>query len=155
MPSQIISIFQALASWEFAISGETIYAPVLQQLEDMPASPNLPMRILSPALNRSEGELAGLTINNSSYLVGWTIDDLLLWRPVTQTVSFSDEVVPLMQYMVAYAEKWVSNRQITAQAFIEEVTDFSAGVFEYPQKSQVYYYGVLATLHIKEIVTNE
>ena len=154
MPSQISSIFQALGAWEFTIKGDTIRAPFVNQIEDMPSSPSLPMRVISPALNRAEGSLMGMTFGSTSLVVTWEIDDLMLWRPVAQAANFAKEAVPLMQYMVAYSEMWVANRQLTTQAFSEEIKNFSAGVFEYPAGSKVQFYGVLATHVIKENIVN-
>lgn len=151
MATQIRSIFSSLASWELYIAQERVKSPYLLQLEDNPFDGLCPYRILSPALNRSEGELSGQTLGNS-FEVKWTIDDLLLFRSTLAVPSFSDVVVHLMDYMVAYAEKWVTSRRITPQSFIESVKPFTAGIFEYPAKSETLYYGVLATLVIRENV---
>jgi hypothetical protein len=154
MPSQINSIFRALGEWEFTYKGDPVNAPILQQLADMPESPNLPLRIISPALNRAEGELMGMTFGSTSLCITWEIDDLFLARPVPQTIGFASEATSLVQYMVAYSEKWVTNRQLTSQAFSEEIKNFSAGVYEYPARSGNQFYGVLATHVIKENIVN-
>lgn len=154
MPTQIRSIFANLAGWQFVIGAERVTSPLASQLEDNPSSPYCPYRVISPALNRAEGELTGSTFGNTSYSIEWAIDDLLLWRAVLEVPSFADVVTPLLEYEVAYAEKWINNRQITPQAFIESVKPFTAGVFEYPAGTKTMYYGFLATLLIKEHVIN-
>lgn len=144
-------MFTSFASWQFSIAGETVTTPLPMQLEDHVFDVLCPYRVLSPALNRAEGDMSGQTLGNS-YSIKWALDDLLLWRTVLGVPSFSDVVMPLMDYMIAYAETWVRHRQITPQAFIERVNPFTAGIFEYPAGSGVRYYGVLATHIIRENV---
>jgi hypothetical protein len=151
MPTQLRSIFGNLARWQFTVASEVVTSPFLLQLEDYPFSGLCPYRIISPALNRAESELTGQGFGNS-YEALRTIDDLLLWRSILEVPSFSDVVMPLMDYMAMYEEKWVTNRQITPNAFIETVKPFTAGVFKYPAGTETQYYGVLATLIIRENV---
>ena len=151
MPSQLRSIFASLARWQFTIAGETVTSPFLMQIEDYPFSGLCPYRIISPALNRAESELSGQSFGNS-YQAVRAIDDLLLWRSILEVPSFSDVVMPLTDYMEAYEAKWVRNRQITSNAFIETVKPLTAGVFKYPAGTETMYYGVLATLIIRENV---
>lgn len=152
MPSQFRSILANLSGWQFTIASEVVTSPLALQLEDMPFSGLMPYRIISPALNRAEGKVMASTFGMGSYDIKWTVDDLLLWRTQLEVPSFSDVVSPLMDYMAAYAQKWVVNRQITPQAFIESIETFTAGVFKYPAGTETAYYGVLATLVIKENV---
>lgn len=154
MPSQIEDVFDALCAWSFVIDDQTIAAPQMQQLETLVSSPNLPTRIISPALNRNEGKVEGQTFGNTSYQITWELDDLLLWRLVPQVPNAADENRSLVRYMVAYTAKWITARQLTTQTFSEALTNFSAGVFEYPAKSNNLYYGVLATHRIIETVTS-
>lgn len=154
MPTQITTIFANLASWQFSINGQGVTTPLASQLEDMPSSAYCPYRVVSPALNRAEGEVQGLTFGDTSYEIKWTIDDLLLWRTVLEIPSFADAVMPILEYERLYLSKWIANRQITENAFLESIKPFTAGVFEYPAGTKIMYYGVLATHIIKEYVTN-
>jgi hypothetical protein len=153
MPTQIDQIFANLISWQFSINGQVITTPSLQQIEDNPAPVYIPYRVVSPALNRAEGEVEGSTFGDS-YQIKWAIDDLLLWRAVGEIPSFADSTLPLLQYEKLFLSKWVRNRQITPNAYLETIKPFTAGVFEYPAGMKQWYYGILATHHIKEYVSD-
>lgn len=159
MDTQIEEIYTALAAWQFSVpydnngNTEVVTTPTLADMPRVPESMTLPLRILSPAINRAEAEK--LVSNTLSWYGGgsivWALEDLMLWRPVTQAFSPADVNLAMVRYMKLYQRAVNTYMAVIPSATIEDAA-MAPGVYEYPIKSGNFYYACLCTLKIKELL---
>mgnify|MGYP000300616169 CR=1 FL=1 len=162
-PSQIETIITLIQQWQFSINdGITTYIvdaqPINQQLA-VPASMTLPTRITAPALGK-----VSMNVTKTSFGIGGdrsivhTLEDMMLWSPVTQELAPSNAAYALLRYCTAYELMVNQYRHLintaTCQAWIEDGLQFEPGVYEYPRGSKRGYLGVLTTLTVKESINN-
>lgn len=162
MSSAIGAIYTAIEAMS-VLAGEktpTVYG--LTGLPNTVASANLPCRILLDLANAGEGQSmeffsinSGISGGGAQY-VDWQLSDLLLYLPQAQGLGVKQVAVALVDYTGAYVDACRSNRGLVNTATNEaNVTGLrvAPGIYEYPVSSGNFYWGCMATLTIREIIT--
>jgi hypothetical protein len=158
-PSQLETILTIYQQWQFSINNGTvtrvINTPALNLQSATPASMTLPTRITAPGLGK-----VSMKVEKTSFGLGGgrciihTIEDMMLWAPLTQELAPADEAYMLIRYPVAYELMVNQYRQLintdNCQATIMEGLELEPGAWEYPRGGKVWYWGVLATSRVME-----
>jgi hypothetical protein len=154
--SQVTAIYQHLAGMELTIGDKTpaVYslASLLQKVE----TAQLPARLLAVTGGRSGGQDGQFQTLRTVLTVRWQLTDLLLYKPEAQGRGLSDVAAQLVAYAGDYLEAVKANRKplpagvrSTAQVMAARVTP---GVYEWPERSGTWYFGVECVLDIDEIL---
>lgn len=154
--SQLENILIAITAWEITVNtgvaSEVITAIAVTDHNANVASPQLPVRIISPVVNAFGGKIGKTGFGSGVRTAVWKLEDLMLYRPITQVLTPGDAALTLVRYPVAYEHAVDTYRSVYTNALIEEV-EMETGVYAYPNGAKNLYYGVLCTLTIKEIIT--
>ena len=118
-------------------------------------SADCPARVILPS---TEGDVHMLTPMGfgQAMRMEWVVKDLLLYRPAGEGLGWLEVGYSLDGYIDSYAAK-LALANHSATGFCAETAevlsvDFNVGVFTYPVGGTRSYYGVMATLHIVEIL---
>lgn len=154
MPTQLLSIISTIGQWQFVtITGEQIKCPPISQQNPKPASGDLPMRIVSPTINRMQAKSAKPQTLRGGLTFEWEIEDLFLYKPIASSATLAECNHVLVAYIADYSNMYNDHIALSPSITIEDCP-LEMGVFEYPRTQQgtgVLYAGVCATLKIKEL----
>lgn len=154
MSSQLEAIYAALAEQVVTVDGKTPPVYGLDNPIGSLTSARLPVRILHPFGNGSEGR--NIAFDGASCLITltWTVVDFLAFQAIGQGVPPTGAMI---RYAAAYVDMIKGFQRVGADTnpLIRAYLDPSRvlpGVFEWPLGSDAWYYGVQASLDIVEIV---
>ena len=157
MASAISAIYTAVEAMAVTVSGITPRVYGLTGLPGSVAAADLPARIILDLANASEGQtMQFFTVNSGisgggAQYVDWQINDLLLWKPEALGRGVKDVATDLIAYCGKYIDAVRTNRNIGTAATFTGLR-VSPGVYEYPASSGVFYWGVMASSTIREII---
>lgn len=155
MPSQLTAIYAALASKTVTAAGVTLPVRGLDKPTGALTTASLPIRILHPFGNQTEGRDYHFRGMSNFAKPTWTLVDFCAWRAVGQGVPPTAELVA---YMAAYADMLKTFKDAGAsvnpaiRATLESAR-LTPGVFEWPITSEQWYFGVQCQLDITEVMT--
>jgi hypothetical protein len=146
--SALLAIYAALAAMPVEIDGVAVPVLNVTQLPESVAAGRTPVRLLMPLGTRPGAtSIAALALGGAAQ-AEWRIADLLLLRPA-QAGRLEQAAAALVQYMQDYAVALNSTRAL-AGAFIQGAA-LEAGVFTYPAGGTAQWFGVEASLTVKEV----
>lgn len=92
---------------------------------------------------------------NQANLVTWTFSDILLWKPTAQASGMAGVDEDLKDYHDAYFSMLKGVRFVQFNQPVAEITRASLkqGQIEFPAGSGQTYYGIKATLTVRELFT--
>jgi hypothetical protein len=147
--SNLRTIYTALANVPVALNGSVVTALDVDKLPETVAAANLPLRLIMPLGTRPDARAMTFESLNGVSTAEWRITDLFLLQTTAQRKL--EQVAPdLANYMAAYVTA-LSKARALAGALIENVS-VTAGVYVYPAQSNATYFGVEATVTVREIV---
>jgi hypothetical protein len=145
--SALLAIYDALAAMQVPVNAVIVPVKKPTELPESVAAASTPIRLLMPMGTRpGSTAIAALTMQGAAG-AEWRIADLLLLKPA-QAGRLDQAAGVLVQYMQDYASALMRQRAL-AGAFIQSA-GVEAGIFEYPAQSNVKWFGVEATLTVKE-----
>lgn len=145
--SALLSIYDALAAMQVPVAGVIVPVKRVTELPESVAAGSTPLRLLMPLGTRPGAtSLAALTLQGAAG-AEWGIADLLLLRP-SSAGRLEQAAALLVQYMQDYAGA-LARQKALAGAFIQSAR-LEAGVFKYPAGGSAEWYGVEASLTVKE-----
>lgn len=152
MGSRLVDIFEALAEMPVAVNGAVVNVYGLDTLPNSVAAAALPARLLLPLGTRSEGRSVSFATfgQNGVVVPQWRITDVLLYKPTAQGRGLNDVAPDLIAYMAAYVDALRATRTLAGATIVD--AGLEPGVWTYPVGGSKDYYGVEATLTLKEIV---
>jgi hypothetical protein len=162
MTSAISAIYTAVESMTVLVGSDTPTVYGLTGIPNTVASANLPCRILLDLANAGEGQSMNFfTINSGisgggAQYIDWQIDDLMLLLPLAQGIGNKQVSSNLIAYCGAYIDACRTNRGLVNTSTNEaNITNLrvAPGVYNYPNGSDTFYWGVRAELTIREIIT--
>jgi hypothetical protein len=151
--SNIVIIYTNLAAKDVAYDGATVEVYGLDATPGFVEQGNLPRRVLLYGRD-TDGNFGFLTIGTLARPT-WTIYDLLLVRKQALGRGVVDVSTPVMMYCGAYIDMLRTFREpggTGSQTTLDAAT-VEPGIFEYPLSSGETYYGVLATLTVREVLS--
>lgn len=155
MTSNLVAIYTAVAAMSITVGDDTPTVYGLASVPNKVESAPLPVRLLEIFDNRMDTLTAKHSTISGSFTphmhVTWSISDLLLWKSEARGRGIKDVDTSLITYCQKYIDAVAANEAITATASIEDCK-LLPGLFPYPASSDTFYFGVLATLTIKERV---
>ena len=158
MTSVIGSIYTAIESMSILVDGSAPKVYGLTGLPNTVASAMLPCRILLDLANAGEGQsMDFFSINTGiggggNQYVDWQLSDLMLMLPQAQGIGVKQVATTLVEYTGAYIDAARDNRAIVPTANITGLR-VSPGIYQYPAEGGVSYWGCMATLTIREIIS--
>ena len=131
----------------------TVYEP--DEFKRNVESADCPKRIILPSTEGDVHQWQGVSYGVTSMMT-WVIKDLLLYRPAEEGMGWYEVGYALDNYVDSYATKLAAANH-SSTGFCSETAEvlgvsFQVGVFQYPIGAPRSYYGVMATLTIKEFV---
>jgi hypothetical protein len=152
----LLDIYDAIAAMSVTAAGKTPNVWDVDELRDSVQTAHLPVRILLPHGTFSGGmgmqTFRPITLD-SIHRGTWQIVDLCLWKPIGQGLGMRDIGAVLAEYCGAYATALVNRgRGTTQQSFITG-WDITAGVYAYPEQSDVWFWGVRVVVQVDEIIS--
>lgn len=153
--SALVAIYSAIAAMSITVGTETPAVYGLASVPNKLETAQLPCRRLEIFDNRMETITAKHTTLSGSATpnmhVTWAISDLLIWKPEAQGRGVRDVDEQLISYCAKYIDAVRVNEAITSNASIEDCRPLP-GLYPYPASSDIFYFGVLVILSIKERV---
>lgn len=145
-------IYPAVAALSVSAAGKT---PSVYALENSPNTlwtANVPCRLLLPVASQSKSRsLNYLTLSGTTRTVVWQITDLMLWQAQAQGRGLDQVSGALVEYAAAYIAAVSGKQAFAARTTLEDVT-LEPGIFNYPLRSELWWYGVEVVLTLKEII---
>ena len=153
--SQIAAIYSALAAMTVTVGSITpvVYGPA--SLPKTLDTVQTPCRVLDPSYGPDAARFRFIGHGDSTADVYWTITDLLLWRAQGQGIGPLTVAGDLTAYTGAYLEAARAKRALVAGESVEwQAVDpqISFGL-EWPIGTGRYFYGVVMTLTILEVLS--
>lgn len=152
--SRVADIYANLAARVVQYDGADVPVYGLERQPATVQAANLPARLLLSG-RATDAAFGFIAIGNIAS-VRWTVLDLLLVAPTTLGQSkVISAALPILEYCGAYAEMLRGFRDAGlpgAQIILEDCR-IDPGVYTYPAGADAAYYGVLATLTFKEILS--
>lgn len=152
MASNILTIYDELAATSISVDGTSVTAKDADQLPNRVASADLPVRLITPISEFGSDNSISTSIWNTSggsavREVTWVIQDVMLWKPVTQETGVKAWAKSLVDYQKQYLTMLES---LSLSGAVKVDVSMSATIIEYPLLSGNFYAGVRATLNVKE-----
>lgn len=154
MSSQIEAIYAALADKTVTVDGKTPPVYGLDNPIGTLTSAKLPVRILHPFGNGSEGRNFAFDGMACIAQMTWTIVDFMAFQAVGQGKPPTGAMI---RYQAAYMDMLLTFKRAggdTNPAIKAKLADArcQAGVYEWPLGSEEWWYGVQAVLNIEEVL---
>ena len=150
--SDIVSIYAALAAKNITIQSTT---PTVYSLANLPAnieSAITPCRLLLPMGNNPAQGIDGNFIAiGTSVTVTWQIADLFIWKQSGQGIGLKEAAPIQVEYAGLYVDMLRTFRAPATQSSLENF-QVTPGMYEYPSGSGLWFYGVMCTLSILEVI---
>ena len=131
--------------------------PTVYSLSEIPASvetAHLPCRILLPVGQGQSGTPNAMIIRSPNVTAQWSITDLFLLETAARDAGLNIQAPVLMAYVVAYVDalsiKFNPVHTSYTNAYITSA-NITPGMYEYPQGSGTWFYGVKSDIVIEEI----
>lgn len=145
--SALLDIYAALAAMPVPVNGVVVPVRKVTELPESIPAAACPVRLLMPLGTRPGAPaIASITLQGAS-TAEWRMADLLLLRPA-QAGRLEQAAAMLVQYMEDYAKALAKQRALNG-AFIQSAA-LEAGVFTYPAGGAAQWYGVEASLSVRE-----
>ena len=151
--SQLSDVFTALAAKQITVDTQTPTIKDLGDLKNSITSADMPIRFLSE-IEGGNLRLINVTETNSkaAYTIEWTIQDLLLWKPLGATDKIGSVMPNLASYAGKYAEMLREFQCPTTQTQLKQA-NIQVRPVEWPELSGSFYFGCISTLTILEYLT--
>ena len=155
MASQIATIYDTLAAKSLTVSSTAVTAKDADQIPNSLNTADLPVRILTPLLVfggdvLASGSIWGASSGSAVSQTLWTINDVMYWRPVHDSVGVRAHAKILVAYASAYLDMLKTDTSLAALGVVNLTHTISTNVLNYPRGSGNWYYGVTCTLVITE-----
>lgn len=148
MASDILNIYSAIADMTVAATNFTPTAYDIDEIPNALSSAACPARLILPLGTAGENRSTTFQTVGRLLAVDWKITDLLLLKPLGQGAGLHSVAFDLVDYMKAYMSAVKADRRLGNGVLVS--LSFDAGVFNYPQNTKNWYYGVETTLTIRE-----
>ncbi|MCA0455644.1 MAG: hypothetical protein LCI00_16835 [Chloroflexi bacterium] len=162
MTSEIVAIYDTVEAMTVLVDGMT---PTVYGLTGIPngvVNADLPCRILLDLAQGGEGEsMQFVTVNSGiggggEQYIDWRINDLMLLKPLGLGIGSREVTQALIAYTSAYIDAVRSNRNLletdnNSASFTN--LNVTPGTYEYPAESGHFFWGVMATSTIREIIS--
>jgi len=153
MKSQLFTAYDNLAAMNMIARGKNVQTRGLAKLSTMVNPSDLPLRLLLPVDQNSEGRNIGALDFASQHRVAtWKVTDLFLLEYVQAGAGLYDAAADLVMYVLDYEDAINANRRLVPNAIIVEDLMMRMGVYNWPLDSDGNYFGVWCSLTLKEVI---
>ena len=126
--------------------------PTVYDIDNMKIPKSLPARsVFALPMGSNEGRDIQF-VTSSTMLATWDIADLLLYDGVKNNSTLHSVTPELTEYVSNYLTAFKSQQGLGLNGVTIENIEAVWDEFEYPAKSDHWYYGVSMTLTVKEII---
>src|SRR3990167_7439761 len=156
--SKLLEGFDALAATSVTARNQNVQTRGPKNLMTSINPSDLPLRLLLPVDQNSEGRNIGAIDLAGRYRTAiWKVTDLFLLEYVESGAGLYDCAEDLTLYVVAYENAINANRTLIRNCMVIEDLLCRMGVFEWPMSvaknaANPEYFGVWCSLTIKEII---
>lgn len=148
MGSNLLAIYAALAAVQVPLNGKVVPVRNVDALPESVAAGDTPVRLLMPWSERGGGANTSVLALQGLATADWVLVDLLLIRPA-QAGKLETASEAIVRYMQDYASALARTRQL-AGAVIAGPVRITSGVGAYPAGSAAQWFGVEATITVRE-----
>jgi len=153
MASQLLDIYEALAGMTVTAASKTPTVWEGDEAQDSIQSVHLPVRLIVPSGHlgqRGTGDNLRLATQQGSLItVRWGLSDLCLWQMVGQGIGIKGLGTALAAYAAAYMTA-LAVLELPAKCYPVDA-NLTSGVFEWPQQSGVWFWGVQIAVYVDEL----
>jgi hypothetical protein len=150
--SELRAIYKSLEEVSVRVGDTDVRVRGLDNLKTSVNKANLPLRLLLPVGSTASGRNLIINTADGSGRQGvWTIPDLMLWALETSGQGLEDYAGTLVDYCVEY-ERAILSRRTDHLGWIHNNLALDTGMFEWPLRSDVWYYGARGVHTITELI---
>lgn len=149
--SQLSEIYTALAAKVVTVGATNVAAKDVSELPQSVETGVMPIRLLLPFNEKAGGDELSIVTFGRTATIDWRITDLLFWASAGQGSGLANAAPSLVAYKAAYVDMI---RQMRWPQGVGDVVglELRPGDFEWPRGSQRWYYGVAATVTVREFL---
>lgn len=153
MKSRLFDAYEALKLMNLTARGSNVQVRGLNELSTMVNPSDIPLRVLLPVDQNSEGRNIGALDFSSQHRVAtWKVTDLFLLEYASAGAGLFDAAADLVTYVLDYEAAINSNRQLVKNAIIVEDLMMRMGVYNWPIDGDGHFFGVWCSLTLKEVI---